>query len=240
MTVYDSYLVNLCDMFHVKLSDGQVDQFNRYYELLVKKNEVMNLTAITDYHEVCLKHFADSISLSQYFDMSSVDSLIDVGTGAGFPGLVLKIIFPEISVVLVDSLNKRVRFLNDVISELNLTGVSAIHGRAEDLAHNISYREKFDLVVARAVTNMSSLSEYCIPFVKIGGIFAAYKASECDDEVSDSYNAIRILGGAFAEVKECKLPESDIVRKFVLIKKLNFTPIGYPRKAGLPTKEPLS
>lgn len=223
----------------IEITDRQVNSLNKYYELLFERNKVMNLTAITDYDDVVIKHFADSAAIAHVMDLSSVSKIADVGTGAGFPGLVLKIVFPEISVVLLDSLNKRVKFLNDVISELNLTGVSAIHGRAEDLAHNNSFRENFDLVVARAVTNMSSLSEYCIPFVRMGGIFAAYKAADCNGEVSDSNNAIRILGGAPAEIKECNIPGSDIIRKFILIKKIKSTSARFPRKAGLPTKEPL-
>lgn len=239
MAVYDSYLVNLCDMFHVKLSDGQVDQFNRYYELLVKKNEVMNLTAITDYHEVCLKHFADSISLSQYYDMSSVDSLIDVGTGAGFPGIPLKILFPNLNVTLLDSLNKRLLFLEDVIDELELDNIKTVHSRAEEAGRMKNLRENYDLCVSRAVANLSTLSEYCLPLVKVGGIFISYKAGEVEDEINSAKHAIKKLGGKIKSVEEFSLPDSDISRSFVIIEKVNETSNLYPRKPGTPNKKPL-
>ena len=239
MTVYDSYLVNLCDMFHVKLSNGQVDQFNRYYELLVKKNEVMNLTAITDYHEVCLKHFADSISLSQYYDMSSVDSLIDVGTGAGFPGIPLKILFPNLNVTLLDSLNKRLLFLEDVIDELELDNIKTVHSRAEEAGRMKNLRENYDLCVSRAVANLSTLSEYCLPLVKVGGIFISYKAGEVEDEINSAKHAIKKLGGKIKSVEEFSLPDSDISRSFVIIEKVNETSNLYPRKPGTPNKKPL-
>jgi 16S rRNA (guanine527-N7)-methyltransferase len=239
MAVYDSYLVNLCDMFHVKLSDGQVDQFNRYYELLVKKNEVMNLTAITDYHEVCLKHFADSISLSQYFDMSSVDSLIDVGTGAGFPGIPLKILFPNLNVTLLDSLNKRLLFLEDVIDELDLDNIKTVHSRAEEAGRMKNLRENYDFCVSRAVANLSTLSEYCLPLVKVGGNFISYKAGEVEDEINSAKHAINKLGGKIKRVEEFSLPDSDISRSFVIIEKVNETSNFYPRKPGTPNKKPL-
>lgn len=239
MTVYDSYLVNLCDMFHVKLSNGQVDQFNRYYELLVKKNEVMNLTAITDYHEVCLKHFADSISLSQYYDMSSVDSLIDVGTGAGFPGIPLKILFPHLNVTLLDSLNKRLLFLEDVIDDLDLDNIKTVHSRAEEAGRMKNLREHYDLCVSRAVANLSTLSEYCLPLVKVGGIFISYKAGEVEDEINSAKHAIKKLGGKIKSVEEFSLPDSDISRSFVIIEKVNETSNLYPRKPGTPNKKPL-
>ena len=239
MAVYDSYLVNLCDMFHVKLSDGQVDQFNRYYELLVKKNEVMNLTAITDYHEVCLKHFADSISLSQYYDMSSVDSLIDVGTGAGFPGIPLKILFPHLNVTLLDSLNKRLLFLEDVIDELDLDNIKTVHSRAEEAGRMKNLREHYDLCVSRAVANLSTLSESCLPLVKVGGIFISYKAGEVEDEINSAKHAIKKLGGKIKSVEEFSLPDSDISRSFVIIEKVNETSNLYPRKPGTPNKKPL-
>lgn len=239
MTVYDSYLVNLCDMFHVKLSDGQVDQFNRYYELLVKKNKVMNLTAITDYHEVCLKHFADSISLSQYYDMSCVDSLIDVGTGAGFPGIPLKILFPHLNVTLLDSLNKRLLFLEDVIDELDLDNIKTVHSRAEEAGRMKNLREHYDLCVSRAVANLSTLSEYCLPLVKVGGNFISYKAGEVEDEINAAKHAIKKLGGKIKRVEEFSLPDSDISRSFVIIEKVYETSNFYPRKPGTPNKKPL-
>lgn len=223
----------------VGITDTQISELKRYYELLIETNKVMNLTAITEYDDVVIKHFADSAAIVKSVELSSVGNLIDVGTGAGFPGLVLKILFPELQVTLLDSLNKRINFLNNVISDLGITGITAVHGRAEDFAHKSGYREHYDLAVARAVTNMSSLSEYCLPFVKVGGQFVAYKASDCDTEVSNASNAIRILGGSPAYVSDCRIPDSDIARKFVCIKKSGLSPSKYPRKAGLPTKEPI-
>ena len=171
--------------------------------------------------------------------MSGNIDVIDVGTGAGFPGIVLKIVYPQLSVVLLDSLNKRVNFLKNVITELGLTDISAIHGRAEDIARNKDYREKFDLCVSRAVANMSSLSEYCLPFVKVGGRFIPYKADGCDEEVKTASKAVNILGGKIRKIESYVIPDTDICRKFVVIDKLRNTSAKYPRKAGLPTKEPL-
>ena len=199
----------------------------------------MNLTTITEYSEVVIKHFADSAAIGCITDMNGNIDVIDVGTGAGFPGIVLKIVYPQLSVVLLDSLNKRVNFLKNVITELGLTDISAIHGRAEDIARNKDYREKFDLCVSRAVANMSSLSEYCLPFVKVGGRFIPYKADGCDEEVKTASKAVNILGGKIRKIESYVIPDTDICRKFVVIDKLRNTSAKYPRKAGLPTKEPL-
>ena len=207
--------------------------------MLVDTNKVMNLTAITEYSEVVIKHFADSAAIGCITDMNGNIDVIDVGTGAGFPGIVLKIVYPQLSVVLLDSLNKRVNFLKNVITELGLTDISAIHGRAEDIARNKDYREKFDLCVSRAVANMSSLSEYCLPFVKVGGRFIPYKADGCDEEVKTASKAVNILGGKIRKIESYVIPDTDICRKFVVIDKLRNTSAKYPRKAGLPTKEPL-
>ena len=228
-----------CKALGVTLSDEQIRQFLKYFEMLVEWNEVMNLTAITEYDEVMKKHFVDSISLCKAYDVTQNKTVIDVGTGAGFPGIVLKIVYPQLSVVLLDSLNKRVNFLKNVITELGLTGISAIHGRAEDIARNKDYREKFDLCVSRAVANMSSLSEYCLPFVKVGGRFIPYKADGCDEEVKTASKAVNILGGKIRKIESYVIPDTDICRKFVVIDKLRNTSAKYPRKAGLPTKEPL-
>ena len=179
----------------IELTDHQLQQFLIYYEMLVEKNKVMNLTAITDFDEVIEKHFLDSLSLIRVLDLHQPISVMDMGTGAGFPGIPLKIAFPEISVTLADSLNKRVIFLKEVIDELGLKDIDAIHGRAEDLAQKKDYRENFDLCVSRAVANLSTLAEYCIPFVKIGGMFIAYKAGECDEEVAAAKSSVFLLGG---------------------------------------------
>ena len=222
------------------ISDKQKEQFVKFYELLVEWNKVMNLTGITEYEEVNEKHFVDSLSLVKAIDVNKVDSVIDIGTGAGFPGIPLKIAFPHLKVTLLDSLNKRIKFLDEVISQLGLTDVETIHGRAEDFAKPGKIREKFDLCVSRAVANLTSLSEYCLPFVKVGGEFISYKSEKMNEEMESAKKAISILGGKFDRCEEFILPESDIYRNLVVIKKVKETPKKYPRKAGLPTKEPIS
>ena len=234
-----SEIKEVFDKMHIELPDGALELLNRYYEMLIDTNKVMNLTTITEYSEVVIKHFADSAAIGCITDMNGHIDVIDVGTGAGFPGIVLKIVYPQLSVVLLDSLNKRVNFLKNVITELGLTDISAIHGRAEDIARNKDYREKFDLCVSRAVANMSSLSEYCLPFVKVGGRFISYKADGCDEEVKTASKAVNILGGKIRKIESYVIPDTDICRKFVVIDKLRNTSAKYPRKAGLPTREPL-
>lgn len=223
----------------IVLDDTQKQQFYRFYEILVEWNSFMNLTGITEYEEVNEKHFVDSVSLVKAVDVSKVKKVIDVGTGAGFPGIPLKIAFPHLEIVLLDSLNKRVKFLNEVIEQLGLTGIRTIHGRAEDYAKQKEYREQFDLCVSRAVANLSTLSEYCLPYVNVGGMFIPYKSGEIDAEVEASKKAIHILGGKLSEVIKFQLPETDIGRSFVKIEKVQNTSKKYPRKAGLPAKEPL-
>lgn len=223
--------------FGIFLSGEQLHQFETYYEMLVEKNKVMNLTAITEFEEVLEKHFLDSIALARVTDLNLQLSLMDMGTGAGFPGIPLKIAFPMLEVVLSDSLNKRVLFLQDVIDELGLKGISAIHGRAEDLARNPLYRESFDLTVSRAVANLSTLSEYCLPFVKVGGKFISYKSGECEEEVEAAKKAIHTLGGQLESVHKFDLGASK--RAFVMIQKKSATTKRFPRKAGTPSKEPL-
>lgn len=226
--------------FNVELSELQITQFLKYYELLVEWNEFMNLTAITEYEDVMKKHFVDSLSLIKTYDVSKSVSVIDVGTGAGFPGLALKIAYPNLKVTLLDSLNKRINFLNHVIEQLGLEGVETVHGRAEDFAKPGKFREKFDVCVSRAVANMTSLSEYCLPFVKLGGEFISYKSEKMNEEMDNAKKAISILGGKFDRCEEFILPESDIFRNLVVIRKVKETPKKYPRKAGLPTKEPIA
>lgn len=224
----------------IELSDRQIEQFLMYYEFLVEKNKVMNLTGITEYEEVVLKHFVDSVSLVRALDVKEYKSLIDVGTGAGFPGIPLKIVFPQLHVVLLDSLNKRILFLNEVIEKLQLTDIFAVHGRAEDAARKKEYREQFELCVSRAVANLSSLAEYCLPFVKRDGLFISYKSTNIDNEIKDAKKALFLLGGACTDKQTFFLPDSDIGRSLVVIRKQKTTPAKYPRKAGLPSKEPLS
>ena len=221
----------------LELTEKQIEQFLKYYEMLVEKNKVMNLTAITEYDEVIEKHFLDSISLCQVYDLSKPVKILDMGTGAGFPGVPLKIAFPEVEITLADSLNKRIKFLDEVIEELGLQKVTTIHARAEELARNKEHRENYDLVVSRAVANLSTLGEYCIPFVKMGGNFISYKSGEVDEEVNAASKAIKILGGQIKDVYKFDL--SDQKRSFVTIEKIKTTPKTYPRKAGTPSKEPL-
>ena len=227
------------EKLNINLTEHQKEQFDRYYEMLVEWNNVMNLTGITDYDEVNLKHFTDSLTLVRNIDMNKIDAVIDIGTGAGFPGLPIKIAFPHIHVVLLDSLNKRIKFLNAVIEELDLADVETLHGRAEDYAKRKEYREQFDLCVSRAVANLSTLSEYCIPYVKVGGAFIPYKSGEIEDELKQAKKAVKILGGNVRDVVKFQLPGTEIGRSFVEIDKLEMTKKKYPRKAGLPSKEPL-
>ena len=223
----------------ITLDSHQKQQFDRYYELLVEWNKVMNLTGITEYEEVNEKHFVDSLSIVKALDIDSIETVMDVGTGAGFPGIPLKIAFPHLKVVLLDSLNKRIRFLNAVMDELGLAHIRCIHGRAEDFAKQTEYREQFDLCVSRAVANLATLSEYCLPYVKLGGMFIPYKSGEIAEELQQSENAIRILGGEIKKIVRFRLPGTEIGRSFIKIKKVQNTAKKYPRKAGLPTKEPL-
>ena len=223
----------------IQINEKMLEQFEQYYELLVEWNKVMNLTGITDYDEVVEKHFVDSLSLTRFIDLTKVQSVIDVGTGAGFPGIPLKIAFPHLKIVLLDSLNKRIRFLNDVIEKLGLMEIETIHGRAEEFARKADYREKFDLCVSRAVANLSVLSEYCIPYIHVGGMFISYKSGEIDQEVHKSKSAIHLLGGKIEKVDKFVLPGSDMGRALVMVEKVKNTPRKYPRKAGVPSKEPL-
>ncbi len=228
----------------ISLSQEQKRQFVTYYEYLIEKNKVMNLTAITEYEEVIVKHFLDSLSIVKAgcFEQNALNgkSVIDIGTGAGFPGIPLKIAFPQLKITLLDSLNKRVNFLNEVIEMLGLSKVEAVHGRAEDYAKQKEYRECFDFCVSRAVANLSTLSEYCIPFVKEGGCFISYKSGKIDEELSQAGNAVKVLGGKVLDVVKFPLMGTDMDRSFVIIKKTRPTAKKYPRKAGLPSKEPLA
>lgn len=223
----------------VSLTDKQIEQFLIYYELLTEWNSFMNLTAITEYEDVLKKHFVDSVSLIQAVDVRKELTLIDVGTGAGFPGLALKIAYPELKVTLLDSLQKRIQFLDAVIEKLGLEGIETIHGRAEDFAKPQKLRESFDLCVSRAVANLSTLSEYCLPFVKVGGYFIPYKSEKIAQEKEEAEKALELLGGKFERQVEFMLPSSDIYRNLFVIKKVKETPKKFPRKAGLPAKDPI-
>lgn len=227
----------------IVLTNRQMEQFFRYYEMLLEKNKVMNLTAITQENEVVTKHFVDSLSLVRVFPLwrekEEAVSVMDVGTGAGFPGIPLKIAFSRHRLTLLDSLNKRVKFLEDVCGDLGLQGIRAIHGRAEDFGRDETCREKFDCCVSRAVANLSVLSEYCLPFVKVGGTFVSYKSGDVEEEVKGAENAIGLLGGRVEKIDSFLLPGTEIKRSLVVIRKEKITGKKYPRKAGLPSREPL-
>lgn len=243
--------VELLEKISVQLSNDKLDRLDKYYEILVEWNKFMNLTGITEYSEVLVKHFADSIALNKAitdlsggkYDLckcrSNEYSCIDVGTGAGFPGLPLKIAFEGLNITLLDSLNKRVKFLNEVITSLELENICTIHARAEDGARNPHLREQFDIGVSRAVANLSTLCEYVLPFVKVGGYFVAYKSGEIEEEAGAASNAIKLLGGEVVNTYKFTIPDTDIERSFVFVKKVKPTSKKYPRKSGLPAKEPL-
>ncbi|MGB8451084.1 MAG: 16S rRNA (guanine(527)-N(7))-methyltransferase RsmG [Anaerocolumna sp.] len=231
--------ISLLKGLNITLSEFQIEQFLKYYELLVEKNKIMNLTAITEYKEVLSKHFIDSLSLIKIYDINQNINVLDMGTGAGFPGIPLKIAFPKINVVLLDSLNKRVNFLNEVISVLDLDNILAVHGRAEDFGKKEGYREGFDLCVSRAVAKLSILSEYCLPYVKVKGYFISYKAGNIQNELAESKKAIEILGGQLAQVESFELPGTNIERSLIKINKIRNTSVIYPRNAGKPVKEPI-
>ncbi len=234
------HFLHNCEDMGITLTEEQQKQFIQYYEILVEWNSFMNLTGITEFDEVLQKHFEDSLAIVKGYSMDQVKRVIDIGTGAGFPGVPLKIAFPHLEIVLLDSLGKRVKFLNHVIEQLGLHNINAIHGRAEDFAKDAKYRESFDLAVSRAVANLSSLSEYALPYTKVGGYFIPYKSGKIDEELDTAKNAIKILGGELKGVEKFNLMGSDIERSLVMIKKVKPTAKKYPRKAGLPAKEPLS
>ena len=235
----------------ISLTERQKDQFLQYYELLVEKNKVMNLTAITDFDEVIEKHFIDSLMVAKVMDMYQNLKIIDLGTGAGFPGIPIKIAFPHIHMVLADSLNKRIKFLDEVIDALGLNPdanhasgsdcgkIETVHGRAEDLGHKQIFREQFDLCVSRAVANLSTLCEYCVPFVKVGGYFISYKSGNVDNELEQAKRAMHILNSDLVKCEKMHIPGTDMERSFVILKKNAPIPKKYPRKAGTPGKEPL-
>lgn len=229
------------EQFQIILSDTQKEQFLKYYELLVEWNGFMNLTAITEFDDVMKKHFTDSLSLVKAYSEIRTEKLkvIDIGTGAGFPGIPLKIVFPQIELTLLDSLQKRLKFLQEVIDQLGLGEVELIHGRAEDFCKPSMKREQYDLCVSRAVANLATLSELCLPYVKVGGKFIPYKSEKAEEEVKAAKKAIGLLGGEVKDQIQFELPESNIGRTLVVIEKKNATPKKFPRKAGMPAKEPI-
>lgn len=223
--------------FNIKINDEQIKRFMNYMNLLLEWNEKINLTAITQPEEVKLKHFVDSLTVLKY--INDDDKVIDIGTGAGFPGIPLKIMNENTKITLLDSLNKRINFLNIVIETLNLRNIQAIHGRAEEIARNKLYREKYDVAVSRAVANLSTLTEYMLPFVKVGGKCICMKGANVNEELERAQNAIKELGGEIERVDNFYLSDNDNERNIIVIKKIKETNPKYPRKAGTPSKEPL-
>ena len=223
--------------FNIKINDEQIKKFMNYMNLLLEWNEKINLTAITQPDEVKLKHFVDSLTVLKY--INDDDKVIDIGTGAGFPGIPLKIMNENTKITLLDSLNKRINFLNIVIETLNLSNIQAIHGRAEEIARNKLYREKYDVAVSRAVANLSTLTEYMLPFVKVGGKCICMKGANVNEELERAQNAIKELGGEIERVDNFYLSDNDNERNIIVIKKIKETNPKYPRKAGMPSKEPL-
>ena len=229
-----------CSEMNMPLTDQQYLQFDTYRDMVIEKNKVMNLTAITDPEEFALKHFADSLSLLTVSDLITEGaSVIDVGTGAGFPSVPIKIARPDIKLTLLDSLAKRIRFLDEVIESIKLDAVTTIHSRAEEGSRKPELRDSFDIALSRAVANLSTLTEYCLPYVKVGGYFISYKSDEVDEELASSKHAISVLGGKLEDTISLTLADSDINRRFIIIKKIKPTPKAYPRKPGTAKREPL-
>lgn len=234
------FLIKNLSRIDNSFTERQIEQFLKYYDLLVEWNSFMNLTTITAFEDVVVKHFIDSISLVKAYDVSKNVKVIDIGSGAGFPGIPLKIAYPNLKITLLDSLQKRIKFLDEVITQLGLEGINTIHGRAEDFTKPGMLREEYDLVVSRAVANLSTLSEYCLPFVKIGGHFISYKSEKLSIELDQAKKAIYILGGSVSNQVEFYLPDTDVYRNLVVIDKKRATPKAYPRKAGTASKLPIS
>jgi 16S rRNA (guanine(527)-N(7))-methyltransferase GidB len=232
-------LTEALESMGIDCGSHELNQYQKYMERILEWNEKVNLTSITDYKEFVKKHYMDSVAICSFEQMKNANHIIDVGTGAGFPGIPLAILFPDKHFLLMDSLNKRIKIIDEISKEIGLKNVSFLHGRAEEIALDKRYREKFDLCVSRAVANLAVLSEYCLPFVMKGGWFAAYKTGSIDEELKESIRAIRVLGGMPEENKPIKMRGYDLDHRILFIKKVNNTMAKYPRKAGTPAKEPL-
>ena len=232
-------LIDGLSNFNITLTEDQVNKFVIYKSLLKEWNQKINITSIEDDEEIDIKHFLDSLTPINTGLFKEKVKVIDIGTGGGFPGMPLKIYKEDIEVVLLDSLNKRINYLNEVIKNLNLTDINAVHGRAEDFGQNKDYREKFDIAVSRAVASLNILSEYCLPFVKVGGYFISMKGQDVEEEMKESSKAISILGGRVEKKVDVTIPNSDITHSLIIIKKIKETPTKYPRNAGKPKKNPL-
>ena len=238
MSQIEELLAESCKKINIELTEKQIKQFIDYKDMLLEWNEKFNLTAITDEREIILKHFVDCLAIFAGAELAG-KKIIDVGTGAGFPGVPVKIAFPDTQMTLLDSLNKRITFLEDLKNKLGLENVICIHSRAEDGGADKNLREGFDLCISRAVANLAVLSEYCLPFVKVGGCFISMKGPDVKDELNESEKAIKVLGGEVKEVKLINIPETDINHSLIIIKKIKPTPSKYPRKAGKAKKEPI-
>ncbi len=235
---FKMFLVKHTDKIQITIEENQIKQLYNYMQLLLLWNEKINLTAITEPKDIIIKHFIDSFTIAPYINKNS--KLIDIGTGAGFPGIPLKIIRPDITIILVDSLNKRINFLEEVIKTLELTNITPIHGRIEELGKNKQFREKFDYATSRAVANLAVLSEYMVPLIKIGGKAICMKGPNVEEEVQNAKKAIKILGSVLEKVESFTLVDTDIGRNIIVLKKAQNTPNQYPRKAGTPSKQPIS
>ena len=234
---FSKELIEKAKKVNIEIDDKKEEQFYNYMKLLLEWNEKINLTAITEQNDIILKHFIDSITINKYIEQSN--SIIDIGTGAGFPGIPLAIVKEKNNIILVDSLNKRINFLNEVCKEISLENIQCIHARAEELASDLEYRENYETVVSRAVARLNVLIEYMLPFVKKGGLCICMKGPNIDRELEEAKNAIKVLGGEIEEIVDFNLPDTDIKRKIINIKKIKNTPKKYPRKPGLPSKEPI-
>ena len=234
---FSNLMIDYGKEIDIVFTEEQLEQFYKYMNLLIEWNEKINLTAIIEPKEIILKHFIDSLTIIKYMEPNK--TLIDIGTGAGFPGIPVKILRKDLKITLLDSLNKRIKFLNEVIEKLSLKNITTTHARIEEYAKNKEYREKFDIVTSRAVANLTTLTEYMLPMVKVKGKAICMKGADVDEEMLKSKNSIKILGGKIYKVEEFKLPKSEYKRNLIIIEKTNITPNKYPRKPGIPSKEPL-
>ncbi len=233
------YLENLFKKINIQYDEKTINNFEKYKNLIIEWNKKINITSIDSEEEIYLKHFIDSVIIKKYVIIKKGAKTIDIGTGGGFPGIPLKLVDNNMEITLLDSLNKRIKFLEEVVKELNLKEVECIHGRAEELGQDIEYREKYDYGFSRAVASLNVLLEYVLPFIKKNGLFVAFKGSNFNDEIQDSKNALKLLGGEIIDVEEYNLPESDISRSLIIVKKTKKTPNKYPRRPGTPNKKPL-
>jgi 16S rRNA (guanine527-N7)-methyltransferase len=232
-------LENAFEQLNISVSNKTVLKFEKYMKLILEWNQKVNLTAITEESDFINKHFIDSILCADFAELKNAKTIIDVGTGAGFPGVPLALVFPEKQFLLIDSVGKKLKVLKEILNNLEISNVELLHTRAEDLAHKEEYREKFDLCVSRAVANLAALTEYCLPFISIGGTFISYKGPGVSEELKESASAIKLLGGDAGEIRKINLEGFGLDHNMIVIKKKRKTPEKYPRKAGMPSKEPI-